>query len=214
MIKYTGFILCILFCRVFTSLKAQYIDNFCIASMSQNSLYIICRGTGHKFGEIADKFNIKDRNITHAGIGIIQNNELKIYNVNNDDQNGKTALLIESTTKFLSYADIKYFGIWEFKSNALEINKLSNLLKKIYSKKIIFDMEFNDKNDDKLYCSEFCVKILRKLNPSAFNYKQCKKELTGFYKMALDRDVLYYYPVDFFQKKNNFSLIFQKFYNP
>lgn len=175
----------------------------------KNSFYIVCRGTTTKISFITD-FNLKDKNITHVGIGIIDNGKLKIYNVNNTDL-GNGSLFIEQLTDFISPFDIKYFGIWEYKSNGEQIEKLKSILN-LYSKKHIeFDMDFEENGDNKFYCSEFCSRVLLRLIPK-LNFKKVSKKLDLIYSKTLNRDVVYYYPVDFFQVDSKFVKVFEKFY--
>ena len=51
--------------------------------LPKNSIYVVCRGTTLKRSLIGDGFNISNKNITHIGIGYVENDSLKIYNVSN-----------------------------------------------------------------------------------------------------------------------------------
>jgi hypothetical protein len=63
-----------------TSELSEYPD-FKKIKFGESSAFIICRGTTTKSVLIAKKFNIKDRKITHCGIGLFNNGALQIFNV-------------------------------------------------------------------------------------------------------------------------------------
>ena len=175
--------------------------------LSADSFYLLCRGTKQKVGFIAHKFNLQDQNSTHVGIGLFENGRLIIYDVNNDTGE-KTALTKGTLKTFTASFDLFYWSSWECKSNAKELQKLKRILQSYESKKIVFDMDF-ESNNNKLYCSEFCAEILHALRPQKFTFPMSKKPLDIIYRNALNRDVLTYYPVDFFQNDARFKKIYE-----
>jgi hypothetical protein len=175
--------------------------------LSNDSFYLLCRGTKQKVGFIAHKFNLQDQQITHVGIGVVENGKLMIYDVNNDTGD-KTALTKGSLKTFIADADLFYWSSWECKSSVKEILKLKKILQSYQSKKIVFDMDF-ESNNNKFYCSEFCAEILHALRPQKFAFPMSKKSLDIIYRNALNRDVLTYYPVDFFQNDACFKKIYE-----
>lgn len=179
--------------------------------LKENTIYVFCRGTKTKAGLIAGKFNIKDTLITHVGIGFIEKKVLKIYNVIDCDDS-KTALVIENLKSFICERAY-YLSVWECKNNQQEFLKLKEACHKQCRQKVYFDYSFNLKNDNILYCSEFCSRMLKKANSVKFNFHPKKMKLESFYKTVLRREVLIYYPVDFFQDNKNFSKIFETNFN-
>lgn len=197
-----------LFLSIFSFCQKKLCQN--VIKTNNDSFYLICRGTTSKIGFISD-FNLKDKNITHVGIGVIENNKITIYNVNNEEnKNGN--LFIENLESFINPTDINYLSIWECKSNYKEIKLLKEILNNYKSIKITFDMDFSENGPYKLYCSEFCATVLRKLNPKKYNYYLNSKNLDLAYTRALHREILNYYPVDFFQINNRFNKIYETFY--
>ena len=73
-------------------------------------------------------------------------------------------------------------------------------------------MDFNEKDNDNLYCSEFSAKVLMALNPKTFQFPLKKVRLNHFYSQSLGRKTLRYYPVDFFQANAEFNKVFEKFF--
>lgn len=180
--------------------------------LSANSFYLLCRGTQQKVGLIAHKFNLNDQFSTHVGIGFMEKGALIVYNVNNDTAD-KTALIREKLNAFIGVKDLSYWSIWECRSSAKEILKLKKLLQSYRTKKIVFDMDF-EPNNSKFYCSEFCAEILKALNPQNLSFPLTKKPLDLLFRGALNRDVLNYYPVDFFQSDAHFKKIYEVHQQP
>lgn len=186
---------------------------FCCKVNSQNiyrsdGIYLICRGTRQKVGLIAEKYNLKDTKSTHVGIGFFQGKNLIIYHVTNDHE-GSTDLEIESLTEFKSPQDLFYMSIWVCQSSMKEISQLKKILQEYSKHKVIFDTDFKAHNQ-KLYCSEFCVEVLEKLNPKKFKFPLKRQTLDFFSAKILGCEVLEYYPVDFFQSSIYFKKIFEQ----
>jgi len=177
--------------------------------LKENTIYIFARGTTTKSGIIAHAFNIADTNITHVGIGFYEGHTTRIYNVA-DVTNKTGALLIDSLETFISGEDVYYFEIWEATVTDREFITFRKCLKKEASKHIVFDSFFKLQDDDTLYCSEFCNKILQKTDISKFNFKPSSVLLNNpLYENILGRKKLLYFPVDFFEQNKYFKKIFE-----
>lgn len=190
-----------------SSMVAQVSSKFESLSLSERSLYLVCSGSEQKQGLIAEQFNKFDKNATHVGIGIFNKKKLRIYNVDNTEE-GNSALLIQDFQDFSTKRNTRYCSIWEYKSSKKEIKALKRILKYYRTKPILFDMDF-DYTNDKFYCSEFCAKILQQWNAQLFSFSLTEKNLDSFYSSALNRSVLEYYPVDFFQVDTKFKKIYE-----
>lgn len=178
-----------------------------LPAFEKNTVYLICSGSRHKQGFIAKDFNLIDRNATHIGLGLVEKNELMVYNVN-VDHGGQSALQAESLPSFTGDQGTRYYSIWAYRSSTQEMKKLKRILRKLLSTRITFDMEF-EANNNKLYCSEFCAMVLQQWKPQLFCYTLSTKTLNGLYKSALNRAVLHYFPVDFFQVSCAFRKVYE-----
>ena len=175
--------------------------------LEENSIYFFCRGTTRKSALIAHKFNKTDTNITHVGIGFLENRSLLIYNVT-DNGNNRSALLVDSLTSFILSPDVYYLGIWKMRTGLKEYENIVNTCKEYEKRKIYFDASFLISNDDTLYCSEFCALVLEKGNKK-FRFKPRSLKLNNpLYESLLDRKELIYYPVDFFEADKHFTKVF------
>lgn len=171
-------------------------------------IYLVCRGTKQKVGLIAEKYNLKDTKSTHVGIGYFQGKNLVIYHVTND-HDGPTDLAIQSLSEFKNPHDLFYLSIWMCPSSAKEVYRLKKILQSSSKQKIIFDTDFKAHNN-KLYCSEFCAEVLKKLNRKKFDFPVKKQTLDFFTSKILGCEVLEYYPVDFFQTSIYFKKVFEQ----
>ncbi|TBX70924.1 hypothetical protein EZL74_00035 [Flavobacterium silvisoli] len=178
----------------------------------KNTIYIFNRGTKTKSGLIAEKFNSIDRFSTHVGIGFVENDQLKIYNVIDCDTS-KTALVVDDLKSFIC-DKAYYLSVWKYQNTQQEYFKLKKICHDYTNRKVYFDFSFRlNEKDNVLYCSEFCSRVLKMINPRKFSFKPCKVRLESFYKAFLRRDELLYFPVDFFQKSKSFSKIFETNFN-
>lgn len=176
----------------------------------KNTIYIFSRGTKTKSGIVAEKFNNHDKKITHVGIGFLENNELKIYNVVDIDT-CQTALVINNLKNFLNET-VYYLSVWKCNNNYADFRKLKKTCQTYSTQKIYFDFSFNLNDGNTMYCSEFCSTVLKETNPVKFNFQPKVIKLDSFYKTVLEREELVYYPVDFFEDNNYFSKIFESSY--
>lgn len=184
----------------------------CIAGagkLSADHIYIFCRATYSKAGLIAHGFNYTDTNITHIGIGFIKNNRVLIYNVT-DNIAGETALQVDSLGSFAAPGEVYYISIWECDNTPEELERARQICAAASTRSIFFDASFTIADDDTLYCSEFCAAVLKAVNPCKFRYSLRLLVLrNALYKSFLQRKMLLYYPVDFFQQDDRFKKIFE-----
>ncbi|MBC7935974.1 MAG: hypothetical protein H7Y86_11545 [Rhizobacter sp.] len=172
-------------------------------------MYIFARGTTSKSTLISHKFNYSDTNITHIGIGYSAKGKVLIYNVIDNGNSLGSALVIDSISSFIESEDVFYFSIWEYANSKAVYPKLIRALKAVAKKKIKFDSFFS-LNNNALYCSEFCYKILATISLLKRNYFPRTLNLDNeLYEKILNRKVLHYFPVDFFQTGSVFTKIFE-----
>ena len=176
-----------------------------------NNIYLVCRGTTSKQNLIAENFNIRNKKITHIGIGFKHQQKFTIYNVSYDKKINNNSLLVETLDDFIAIPDIFHLEIWEINSNKGDVAKLKLILNKYLNKSIAFDYYFNLNDNENFYCSEFVAKILNGLND--FQYNPCKKESNKLLKSIIKSDIFEYFPVDFFLQNPNITKIFEKSFN-
>jgi hypothetical protein len=177
--------------------------------LKENKIYIFCRGTRSKSRLIAEKFNKKDTNITHVAIGFMNKSSLLIYNVS-DNYISNNALRIDSLESFIGSADVYFFSVWKCNIDISGFNKIKKSCEEYSKKRIFFDASFNISDNDTLYCSEFCVNVLKKVNRKDFVFEPELIQLNNkLYESILKREYLSYFPVDFFQSNKHFTKLFE-----
>jgi len=192
-----------IFLFVLNSNTYIYCQNF-----SNNDVYIVGRGTISKKEIIGEKNLKKSSKLTHVGIGIVVENDLKIYHVlRRGDSQSRSSLYVESFTEFCLVNDIFYAGIWKFKSTGDEINLFKKQLKTFQDLNIIFDEKFSlDNGQENLYCSEFVATLLNSTN--LFNFEPT--EISGISKKNKKHDMRFkYFPADFFLVDDRFTLVYE-----
>lgn len=178
--------------------------------LTENNIYIVGRSTKYKQNIIAKDFNIKDSLLTHIGLGLLEDEVLKIYNVSNYLLNDfGSSLIVEDLESFIDVNSLTYYSIWEKESTAKDIVRLKKTLNSYIDTIITFDDDFMLKNKG-LYCSEFVYLVLKQIDELNIELTPKIKKLTPFYSRALRRDYLEYIPVDFFQEYDDFKLLYSK----
>lgn len=181
---------------------------------SDKAIYLVCRATYSKTEVIAKKFNIQDTLITHIGIGFLQNDSLKIFHITPKKfEKKKSSLVSENLFSFTESSDVFYYSIWSKEISRKKMKNFKKNLSKMKELYISFDTEFKMKNGNLLYCSEFIYDILlkSKIGRKNLNSFPIKKELVSFYELILQRKILSYIPVDFFQQDTKFKKEYESF---
>jgi hypothetical protein len=195
----------------FTRGSSQLLVGFDKLEMSDNAFYMVSRGTDSKSGIIAGVFNTVEYCSTHVGIGLIENGMLQVYHVENNRDGQQTGVVCESIQSFSSCKGAIYLSVWKYDLSIQEIQLLRRVLMAYTQKNITFDYDFNPNDNEKMYCSEFCVKVLKAINAVAFNYPLTTVSLDSLYSFALGRDILNYWPVDFFELDHRFNKIYESY---
>lgn len=178
--------------------------------LTENNIYIVGRSTKYKQNIIAKDFNIKDSLLTHIGLGLLEDEVLKIYNVSNYLLNDfDSSFIVEDLESFINVSSLTYYSIWEKESTAKNIARLKKILNSYINTVITFDDDFILENKG-LYCSEFVYLVLKQIDVLNVKLTPRTKKLTPFYSRALRRDYLEYIPVDFFQEYDDFKLLYSK----
>jgi hypothetical protein len=172
----------------------------------KSCVFLATRGTLSKQYLIGRMFNRFDTNSTHVAIGIIKNCSIKIFSV--EDRLGRNSQLrVSGLREFLHYPDMFYFSIWSVRMKSKETGSIIRTCNKMLQKKIEFDYDFDLNNGDRFYCSEFCAEVLNKNAPRRRRLKPVSKNIYGLYSNFLDRKLITYFPVDFFQDSFRFEKV-------
>jgi hypothetical protein len=100
-------------------------------------------------------FQKRDQTFSHIGIASIENDTLFVYHIVGGEFNPNQKLLRDVFENFVNPNENNEFGI--FRSN-ISVEQKENTLaiaKKLYAAELIFDLKFDLKTTNKMYCSEF-----------------------------------------------------------
>jgi hypothetical protein len=180
--------------------------------LNEDNVYLICRGTKNKQNLIAENFNMAHKEITHIGLGLIENNSLNIYNISVDKKVNNSSLVVETWEDFKNLPDIFYIGAWAIPSHKNDIAKLKSILRKYTEMEIAFDYDFNLEDNNNFYCSEFVAKVLNELD--RFIFTTFKKEAISILKRIINKDEFEYFPVDFFLQNPDIIPVYEERFDP
>ncbi len=106
-------------------------------------------------------FSQKDRTYSHSGIAFKEDSGFVIYHCIAGIENPDAACRKEPFDSFVNPVKKTGFGIFQYQLSTAETERLHLLLQQNYQSKKPFDISFNLKTDDSLYCSEMISKGLK-----------------------------------------------------
>ena len=146
-------------------------------------------------------FSNTEKVFSHAGLLFKEDSGYVVYHSMTGVENPKGTIRKDSYEVFVNPKQKTGFGIFKYNISEKETNKLHQIVLKNYQNKIPFDMFFNLKTDDSLYCSEMIYKGLKKatnnrviipnsfminFKPKIMGYKYNTAFLKRFEYIALD----------------------------
>ena len=123
--------------------------------------------TGNDFTSQSLKtLNRKDKTFSHCGIASLENDSLFVYHALGGEWNPDQKIKRELFDLFCSPLNNNMVGVYRFKLLQLQKNRLLQQAKLFYKSNILFDLDFDLKTDDKMYCTEFVYKSILKATDS------------------------------------------------
>ena len=123
---------------------------------------LITRSDDDRESLTLQNFLKRDRSFSHCGIGFKEDSSYWVYHIITGTENPTGQVRRDPFDSFVSPHKKTGFGIFKYKINEKETAKFHSILQKNYADKIPFDVTFNFKTDDSLYCSEMIYKALKK----------------------------------------------------
>lgn len=106
------------------------------------------------------KMNQTDKTYSHCGIVMIENGYPFVYHSIGGEDNPNETLRRDSTSFWFSPRHNMGFGILRFNFTPSQADSLKHIVLQYYAAKKKFDLDFDLKDESKLYCSEFVHKAL------------------------------------------------------
>ena len=128
-------------------------------SFIKNGDLILRTGTDYSSDQVR-LMSKTDKTYSHGGIAILDSGTIYVYHVEPDYHYVNDKVRKEKLDSFCNPFRNYGFAIARYALSDEEANRFIKYLDKQYQKKIPFDMKFELKTDDKMYCSEMIKKGL------------------------------------------------------
>lgn len=115
--------------------------------------------TGNDFtSQSLRSLNQRDQSYSHCGIASIENDSVFVYHSLGGDWNPDQKIRRDPIEVFGEPYSNRGIGIYRFPLSTSEIENLMITVKKLHDMGIMFDMKFDLKSNDHMYCAEFVYK--------------------------------------------------------
>jgi len=177
--------------------------NFRLISSLKDSLQtgdMIFRSGMDEVSRAARSFNRKDTSFSHCGILMVENDSIFVYHALGGSYNPSQRLMRQALDSFCNPAENNAFAVYRFPLKPSQNQKLQETVRAYYRAGIRFDLYFDYKSDDKMYCAEFVFKSLNRAVDSA---------LTSYVRMdtipyGVTTDDLFLHPASKLIRRQNF----------
>jgi hypothetical protein len=109
---------------------------------------------------ILSQMNVRNKTYSHCGLVVIEGGKPYVYHSIGGEDNPDACLRRDNAATFFSPLNNFGFGIARYNMADSTIQKLVAKVHQFYKEKRKFDMDFDLKTDDRLYCAEFVYKAL------------------------------------------------------
>ncbi len=124
--------------------------------------YLVLRTGNDATSDMIRHMSRENTTYSHAGIVVIEHGYPFIYHCIGGENNWNNALRKDSFSRFVSPKNNLGFAIVKYDLDAVQVNKVLAMIKDYTAKHPGFDLDFDLRTDDKLYCSEMIYKALIK----------------------------------------------------
>ena len=119
--------------------------------------------TGNDFtSQSLKKLNRRNKTFSHCGIASIEQDTVFIYHALGGEWNPDQKIRRDAFEIFAEPYSNNQIGIFRFAVSDTIQKKIITVTKEFYNKGIMFDMDFDLKTDDRMYCAEFVYKSMAK----------------------------------------------------
>lgn len=118
---------------------------------------IVRKGTGY-FSDIFKRMASRDKRFSHIGILSIEQDSIFVYHIEADEFTGEGIVLREQVSSFLDQSTDHAF--YTNTMDTVAKHAMIVKAKAFFEAKVVFDLNFDATDDDKLYCSELVAKCI------------------------------------------------------
>lgn len=112
--------------------------------------------------ELLRQMNQTNKTYSHCGLVVVENGYPFVYHSIGGEDNPDAKLRRDSASFFFSPYNNFRFGIARYDISNSVKDQMKNIVWDYYKKGVCFDMDFDLKTDDKLYCAEFVYKTMKR----------------------------------------------------
>lgn len=120
------------------------------------------------------RLNINDKKYSHCGIVVIESGNPYVYHSIGGEDNPDEKLRKDSASIWFSPANNMEYAAYRYNFSDSIIDKVISSVEILYKEQIMFDMDFDLKTDERLYCSEMVYKSLLRSIGSSLEIKPHK----------------------------------------
>ena len=106
------------------------------------------------------ELNQRDKTYSHCGIVMVENGYPFVYHSIGGEDNPDAHLQRDSAVRFFSPISNERMGIARLQLTDSQVQGLHRIARRYFEAGVLFDMDFDIKSDDKLYCAEFVYKAV------------------------------------------------------
>ncbi len=123
--------------------------------------------TGNDFtSESLRSLNQKNKTYSHCGIVSIENDSIYIYHSVGGEFNPDQKLLRETFEIFSEPYNNRGIGIYRFKIDENDVQQVIATAQQFFKRGLMFDLDFDLKTNERMYCAEFVSKTYQKASNS------------------------------------------------
>jgi hypothetical protein len=146
---------------------------------------VVFRSGRDATSHMLSQLNPSDKSWSHCGIVIIEHGYPFVYHSIGGEDNPDQKLKRDSARLWFSSKTNSGLGVARYPLSEKGLRRLTETVRRLYSEGRMFDMEFNLKSDDRLYCSEFVYKAFIQATEDS-SYLQTIS-VNGFRYVSIDR---------------------------
>jgi len=107
------------------------------------------------------QMNLRDKTYSHCGIVMVEDGYPFIYHSIGGEDNPDERLRRDSAVFFFSPVYNERLGIARLELASAQIAQLQAIVRRYYTARVPFDLDFDMATDDRLYCAEFVYKAVQ-----------------------------------------------------
>ena len=124
--------------------------------------------------ECLRQINTRDKTWSHCGIASVEHDSVFVYHALGGEFNPDETIRRDYIMVFADPANNRGIGIYRQELDKTQTTQLLSITQKLYNKKTKFDMDFDLKTDERMYCAEFVYKAFLLVNNGNIHFDNSK----------------------------------------